>query len=101
MVVGQRVVCVDDKFPDGIGQIYDELPVEGEVYRIRDVVLGINYKGEPGEVCLYLEELNNPLSKTPPHPERGFNAERFRPLEEDEEEMEEEAVKEEELELLV
>jgi hypothetical protein len=34
-------------------------------------------------VCLYLIGLENPKSTTPPYPERGFNAERFRPLEDD------------------
>jgi hypothetical protein len=80
--VGQKVVCVDDNFPKAVVLLYKSLPKKGVIYVIRDVVLGVNWKSEPGEVCLYLIGLNNPLSKTPPYPERGFNAERFRPLEE-------------------
>lgn len=102
MMVGQKVVCVDDKFPLGIGKFYTDLPKKGITYVIREVQLGINLKGEPGEVCLYLIGLNNPKSTTAPFPERGFNAERFRPLEDDRlkqtEKVEAVADKEEDLE---
>jgi len=77
------VVCVDGKFPLGIEKLYTALPKEGVTYVIRDVQLGVNWKAEPGEVCLYLIGLENPKSTTAPYPERGFNAERFRPLEDD------------------
>lgn len=82
MIVGQKVVCVDGKFPDAVLELYTALPVEGTVYVIRAVKLGVNWQSEPGEVCLYLIGLNNPCSNVPPYPERGFNSERFRPLEE-------------------
>ena len=77
------MVCVDGKFPLGIEKLYTALPKEGVTYVIRDVQLGVNWKAEPGEVCLYLIGLENPKSTTAPYPERGFNAERFRPLEDD------------------
>ena len=83
MMTGQKVVCVDDKFPDGISKLYDALPTAGVTYLIRDVSLGINWKGEEGEVAITLEGLVNPCSKTAPYPERAFNAERFRPLKDD------------------
>jgi len=83
MMAGQKVVCVDGKFPLGIEKLYTALPKEGVTYVIRDVQLGVNWKAEPGEVCLYLIGLENPKSTTAPYPERGFNAERFRPLEDD------------------
>ena len=82
MVVGQKVVCVDDKFAPGIARFYTALPKKDVVYVIRNVCVGVNLQGEPGEVCLYLIGLNNPRSTVPPFPERGFNSERFRPLEE-------------------
>jgi hypothetical protein len=82
MIVGQKVVCVDDKFPPAVQQLYTALPVKDSVYVIRNVLIGLNWKSEPGEVCLYLVGLNNPRSSKPPFPERGFNSERFRPLEE-------------------
>jgi hypothetical protein len=82
MIVGQKVVCIDDKFPAVVRELYTALPVEGAVYVIRAVKFGVNWQAEPGEVCLYLIGLNNPTSSTPPHPERGFNSERFRPLDE-------------------
>lgn len=86
MIVGQKVVCVDDKFPESAMRLYTALPVKDVTYVIRGVVLGVNWQSQPGEVCLYLIGLNNPRSETPPFPERGFNSERFRPLEEVQEE---------------
>jgi len=80
MMTGQKVVCVDDQFPEGISKFYDHLPKAGVVYLVRDVSLGINWKGEPGEVAITLEGLINPCSNKRPYPERAFNAERFRPL---------------------
>ncbi|HYE31606.1 MAG TPA: hypothetical protein VEH27_09265 [Methylomirabilota bacterium] len=82
MIVGQKVVCVDDKFPLGIEKFYTALPKKDVVYVIREVKIGVNMAGEPGEVAVYLVGLVNPKSSKAPFPERGFNAERFRPLEE-------------------
>jgi hypothetical protein len=82
MIVGQKVVCVDDKFPLEVNKFYVALPKAGKTYTIRSVTVGVNWKGEPGEVCVHLREIINPKSSTPPYPERGFNAERFRPLDE-------------------
>lgn len=82
MQVGQKVVCINDTFDPLIASLYVTLPKKWVTYVIRDVILGINAKGEPGEVCIYLLGMHNPKSNTPPFPERGFNAERFRPLDE-------------------
>ena len=52
--------------------------------------MGLN--GEAGEIAVTLVEISNPVSKVPPHRERGFKVERFRELEpevEVEEEIEE------------
>jgi len=80
---GQKVACVDDVFPEAIKKFYWKLPVKGVTYSIRDLVPGIDSGGEAGEMCVYLVELINPCSDMPPYPERGFRAERFRPLETD------------------
>ena len=82
MTVGSKVVCFDDKFPLGIEKFYTVLPKAGVVYVIREMSVGISLQGEEGEVCVLLVGLNNPHSDKPPFPERGFKAERFRPLEE-------------------
>ena len=74
---GQKVVCVNDVFPDAIKKFYWKLPVRGVTYTIRDLVPGIDPVGEAGEMCVYLVELINPCSDMPPYPERGFKAERF------------------------
>jgi len=83
MMIGQKVVCVNDQFPLGIEKFYTALPKAGVTYVIREVSLGVNFIGEVGEVAITLIGLTNPCSDAPPYPERGFNAERFRPLEDD------------------
>lgn len=80
---GQKVVCVDGKFDPVILKFYKEVPVEGVTYTVRGTTVGISPKGEEGELCVYVVELNNPCSEKPPHMERGFNANRFAPLEVD------------------
>jgi len=80
MMVGQKVVCIDDTFPEWIGKFYNALPVKDTVYIVRTVSLGVNWQGEPGEVAITLNGLINPCSTKAPHAERAFNAERFRPL---------------------
>jgi len=78
---GQKVVCVDDKFPLGIEVYFPSLPKEGEIYTIRDIVPGISPQLSEGEVAVYLVEIIGSINA---HGiERGFNAERFAPLETD------------------
>ena len=80
---GQKVVCVDGRFPLGIEKFYPQVPKEGNTYTIRNVVPGISFRGEHGEVAAYLVEIAGPLNS---HGiERGFNVERFAPLDEIEE----------------
>ena len=67
-------------------KFYTALPKAGVVYVIREMSVGISLHGEEGEVCVLLVGLHNPRSSTPPFPERGFKAERFRPLDEIKEE---------------
>lgn len=82
MVTGQKVVCVDDSFPAGIEKFYVALPKKGVTYVIRGVELGVGFDLNEGEICVTLVGLHNPKSNVPPFPERGFKAERFRPLDE-------------------
>lgn len=82
MIVGQKVICVDDVFPPAAALLYVALPVKDKVYVIRQVSMGCNWQSEAGEVCLHLIGLHNPKSSVAPFRERGFNSERFRPLEE-------------------
>lgn len=84
---GQAVMCVDDAFPLGIEVLYNQLPKKNNTYHIRDLVPGCDFKANPGEMAVYLTELRNPCNKV--GIERGFKAERFVPLNSDEEEQEE------------
>jgi hypothetical protein len=77
---GQKVVCVDGRFPLGIEKFYPQVPKEGSTYTIRDIVPGISFRGEHGEVAAYLIEITGPLNSY--GIERGFNVERFAPLDE-------------------
>jgi len=81
MTRGSKVVCVDDRFPVEILLHYNALPIKDKVYKVRDLGVGISLQGEPGEVVVYLEGLQNPCSSVPPHAERGFAQHRFRELE--------------------
>jgi hypothetical protein len=81
-VTGQKVVCVDDHFPLGIQKFYSALPKKDVVYVVRGTTVGIGLDMQEGEICVYLVGLVNPCSSKPPHRERGFKAERFRPLDE-------------------
>jgi hypothetical protein len=79
--IGDKVVCVDDKFPPDIGKLYDALPVKDTTYVVRDIRLGINLTME-GDVSVLLIGLVNPNADSKLALERGFRADRFRPLEE-------------------
>ncbi len=86
MIKGQRVVCINDTFPDLIRTLYQQLPVKGVTYTIREVFLGrekIVKGGDSATVGLLLVELVN--APDPFHAgkqELGFTSERFAPLEE-------------------
>jgi hypothetical protein len=86
MVKGQKVVCINDAFPEFVRALYRQLPVKGITYTIREVFLGrekVVKGGDSATVGLLLEELVNPPD--PFHAgqqELGFSSERFAPLEE-------------------
>ena len=97
MIKGQRVVCINDTFPELIRALYKELPVKDNIYTIREVFLGrekIVRGGDTATVGLLLKELKNPPD--PFHQgeqELGFSSERFAPLNElPDEEVEAEVV---------
>jgi hypothetical protein len=88
MQVGQKVVCVDDRFPTPLAKYYINLPVKGKTYTIRAVFLGRRVMhtqpgAADGEIGLLLQELKNgPDPRNKHAQELGFNSDRFRPLEE-------------------
>lgn len=81
MEVGQKVVCVDDKFPSVINKFYTRLPREGVTYVIRDIRIGVRFDGQ-GDVSVLLVGLVNPKAESRAALERGFSESRFRPLDE-------------------
>lgn len=96
MMKGQKVVCINDRFPAVVRAIYKQLPVKGVTYTVREVFLGrekVVKAGDSATVGLLLEELVNPPD--PLHKgqqELGFNSERFAPQEEIPAEAAEESV---------
>jgi len=86
MIKGQKVVCINDTFPNLIRALYQQLPVKGVTYTIREVFLGrekIVKGGDSATVGLLLEEMHN--GPDPFHAgkqELGFSSERFASLEE-------------------
>jgi hypothetical protein len=97
--IGDKVVCVDDKFPPDISKLYDALPVKDTTYVVRDIRLGINLTME-GDVSVLLIGLVNPKADSKANLERGFRADRFRPLEELRNEKKESTTAEEKKELV-
>lgn len=79
--IGDKVVCVNDKFPPDISKLYEALPVKDSTYVVRDIRLGINLTLE-GDVSVLLIGLVNPKADSKSALERGFRADRFRPLQE-------------------
>ena len=97
--IGDKVVCVDDKFPPDISKLYTALPVKDTTYVVRDIRLGINLTME-GDVSVLLIGLVNPKADSKANLERGFRADRFRPLEELRNEKKKSTTVEEKKELL-
>ncbi len=84
-VEGQRVVCIDDKFPAWVRLIYKQLPKKDSKYTIRKVCMRREkLRGsEEATVAVLLQELGNPPDPTHKGGEElAFRSERFAPLEE-------------------
>lgn len=84
--VGDKVVCVDGEFFDGVKLLYKQLPEEGKTYVVRDLRVGVALaKGYPavktGEVSVLLVGVVNPPQKGKSAVEPGFAYWRFRKLE--------------------
>lgn len=95
--VGDKVICINDKFPGWVVDLYQQLPKRYSTYTVRAVRLGrgnpVNEAQMPGcgvkpgdqdgEVQVLLAELRNAADPVHiGHGELGFKAERFRKREE-------------------
>jgi hypothetical protein len=82
MNVGDKVVCINDKWDAWVFDTYNQLPEKGEIYTIRTVRAGRpNLDGGAAVLTLLLEELQNDIDYS--HvggDELGFRANRFAPL---------------------
>ena len=84
--VGQKVVLVDDKWPESVKQLYLQLPVLDTVYVVRAVRVGVKADElimdlrRVLEPSLLLVSIVNPANKL--GVEAGFAAHRFRALDE-------------------
>ena len=84
--VGQKVVCVDDKWPESVKQLYLQLPLRDNVYVVRAVRVGVRADELIMDMRRVLEQsillvgLYNPTNKL--GVEAGFAASRFRSLDE-------------------
>ena len=77
--VGQKVVCVDDKFPQFVVVRYPELPKKDKVYVVRDIVPAQNGKGS-GTIAVLLVGIRPHINDV--GTENGFAHTRFVPLDE-------------------
>lgn len=84
--VGQKVVLVDDKWPESVVRLYLQLPVLDTVYVVRAVRVGVKADElimdmrRVLEPSLLLVGIINPVNKL--GVEAGFAAHRFRALDE-------------------
>lgn len=72
-----KAVCVNDRFPAGVNDIFNALPKKGIIYSVRDVVPAQDWQLK-GAVAVYLQELKNRPNQHGIEP--GFNCFRFREL---------------------
>ena len=78
--IGDHVVCINGKFLPSIAKLFDSLPKEGVHYVVRDVLLGVHHPSQEGSVRILLVGLVNPSPNGKALNERGFDARRFRKL---------------------
>jgi hypothetical protein len=84
--VGQKVVLVDDKWPEAVKELYLQLPVLDTVYIVRAVRVGVKVDELVMDMRRVLEPsilligIVNPANKL--GVEAGFAASRFRALDE-------------------
>ena len=84
--VGQKVVLVDDKWPDTVLQLYLQLPTKDSVYVVRATRVGVRADELIMDMRRVLEQsillvgIVNPCNKL--GVEAGFAASRFRSLDE-------------------
>ena len=82
--VGQKVVLVDDKWPETVKQLYLALPVKDSIYVVRAVRVGVRADELIMDMRRVLEQslllvgIVNPCNKV--GVEAGFAASRFRSL---------------------
>jgi hypothetical protein len=84
--VGQKIVLVDDKWPESVKQLYLQLPVRDTVYVVRAVRVGVRADELIMDMRRVLEQsvlltgIYNPTNNL--GVEAGFAASRFRALDE-------------------
>src|SRR5438270_6574455 len=76
--IGQKIVCIDDRFHRGVSEWCVSVPVVGHHYTIRRIQPGFDAYTQESGLGFLLEEIVNP--KTPNGCESGFFCDRFRPL---------------------
>jgi len=75
--LGQKPICIDDRFHEGVYERCSSLPIKGEVYTIRRIQSGKNAYTRGAGFGLLLEEIINPRNGE--GGEVGFFCDRFPP----------------------
>lgn len=73
---GQKVLCVDGRFPPEVWERCNDVPERGKVYTVRDVIYASHYLTRVYGHAVRLVEIANP--SWPDLEEAGFAVERFR-----------------------
>jgi hypothetical protein len=99
--IGQKVVLVDDKWPESVKQLYLQLPVRDTVYVVRATRVGVRADElimdmrRVLEQSILLTSIYNPTNNL--GVEAGFAASRFRALDELKQQATEEYTKEDQV----
>lgn len=73
--INAKLICIDDRFPAGINDIFNALPCKGRFYTVRDIVPAQDWKLK-ATCAVLLRELENRPNQHGIEP--GFACYRFR-----------------------
>lgn len=76
--INSKVVCVDGRFPRAVLNYLRNLPKEGTIYTVRDVIPAQGWNGEGACALLLAEVVNPPAPHRKQWGECGFSHHRFR-----------------------
>jgi len=75
--INSKIVCINDSFPLQVLATYDEIPKQGNVFTVRDIIPATDY-GRAETCAVLLHQVRNTPNEN--GVENGFACHRFREL---------------------